>query len=127
MSIQLARARYVENAVNTISPRRLVIMLYDALVSDLVLAQDALERKDLETVNKRLVRAQDIVLELHSGLDVHAWEGAPALKQIYVFLYDRLVAANVRKDTTLIAECRRIVEPIRDAWAAVIDPSTSRS
>lgn len=125
MSIQLARARYVADAVTTLSPRRLVVMLYDALLGDLALAQEALGRNDLETVNKRLVRAQDIVLELHSGLDVRAWEGAPALKQVYVFLYDRLVAANVRKDVAIIGECRSLVEPLRDAWATIADASPS--
>jgi flagellar protein FliS len=119
--MQLARARYVADAVETNSPARLVVMLYDALAKDLATAEQALAARDLAVTNSTLIHAQEIVLELNSGLRVDAWDGAPALKQIYVFLYDRLVAANVRKDSAVIDECRLLVEPLREAWTAVVD------
>lgn len=109
-------SNYVSNVVETVPPGRLVVMLYDRLVQDLVVAETALAARDLKTANDNLVHAQDIVLELRSGLDVTAWSGAPGLSQLYVFIYDQLVAANVQKDAARVVSVRGLVEPMRDAW-----------
>lgn len=110
-------SNYVSNVVETVPPGRLVVMLYDRLVQDLLVAETALAARDLKTASDSLVHAQDIVLELRSGLDVTAWSGAPGLAQLYVFIYDQLVAANVQKDAARVVSVRGLVEPMRDAWA----------
>ena len=62
-------------------------MLYDALVRDLNLAEEALRgRPDLRVVNDRLVHAQAIVLELQAGLDPSKWSGGPGLVRLYNYL-----------------------------------------
>lgn len=116
MSLQAVRNRYVQDAVSTVSPARLVTMLYDALSKDLSLAEQALANRDLQTAHERLIHAQDIVLELQSGLDVTKWDGAAGLMSLYNFLYQQLIDANVRKDITKIVAVRKTVEPLRDAW-----------
>lgn len=113
---QAARSRYAADAVSTASPARLLIMLYDRLVRDLVTAEEAAGNGDLATMSSELVHAQDIVLELRTSLDTTAWDGAQALADLYTFLHGELVAANVKKDAARIASCRSIVEPLRDAW-----------
>lgn len=112
----MARSRYVNDAIETVPPARLVVMLYDALVKDLVLAEQAIEARDVAGAHHRLVHAQDVVSELQLGLRPEQWEGGPALAQTYQFLYDQLVAANVHKDLDRVAACRRLVEPLADAW-----------
>ncbi len=111
-----ARARYANEAVTTASPAKLLLMLYDRLLRDLVTAEQAVARGDLATMSSELVHAQDIVLELRASLDTTAWEGASALADLYTFLHAELVTANVRKDAARIASCRSLVEPLRDAW-----------
>ena len=108
--------RYVSDAVETLPPARLVTMLYDGLVRDLSLAEQAIGRADLETASGRLVHAQAILLELRGGLDPSKWSGALQLEQIYLWLINELVAANVAKDAARVAACRGLVEPLRDAW-----------
>src|SRR4051812_42621938 len=111
------RARYVSDTVETVSPSRLVTMLYDALVRDLVLAEEQLNGpRDLRVVNDRLVHAQAIVLELQSGLDPSKWSGGPGLARLYSYLHDELVRANIEKDPVRIASCRLLVEPLQKAW-----------
>ena len=111
------RARYVSDTVETVSPSRLVTMLYDALVRDLVLAEEQLNGpRDLRVINDRLVHAQAIVLELQSGLDPTKWSGGPSLVKLYSFLHEELVRANVEKDPVRIASCRLLVEPLQQAW-----------
>ena len=116
MSLQAVRNRYVQDAVSTVTPAKLVTMLYDALTRDLQLAEQALVASDLQTAHQRLIHAQEIVLELQSGLDVSAWEGGPALMSLYSFVYRELVDANVRKDVAKVVSVHETVEPLRQAW-----------
>jgi flagellar protein FliS len=121
------RNRYMSNSVATASPARLVTMLYDALVRDLVVAEQAIGEADYFATNEKLCHAQEIVIELQSGLDATAWDGGTALGALYTFLHTELVTANASKDGERVAACRRLVEPLADAWreaaAAVADPS----
>ena len=116
MSTQLMRNRYMGDSVATASPARLVTMLYDRLVRDLVLAETALGVADFEAANDQLVHAQDILWELLAGLDVTKWSGGPGLAALYQFLINELVAANVGKDAARVVACRELVEPLREAW-----------
>lgn len=111
-----ARSRYATDAVQTASPGALLIMLYDRLCRDLVTAQAALEQRDLARANSELVHAQHIVTELDASLDRTAWEGAAALGELYRWVHAELLTANLRKDAGRVAECRAVVEPLRDAW-----------
>ena len=111
-----ARARYATEAVTTASPAKLLLMLFDRLVRDLVNAEQALRDRQLSTASSELVHAQDILSELHTSLDVTAWEGAPALASLYRYLRTELVAANLHKDPVRVVQVRELVEPLRDAW-----------
>jgi flagellar protein FliS len=119
MTAYLTRAStsaYVDAARTTASPAQLLCLVYDRLLLDL-------ERADANLVagispHMHLVHAQDIVMELLSTLDRSVWDGAQGLAGIYVYLHTQLVNANVRRDAELVAECRRLVAPLRDAWHA---------
>ena len=116
MSLQAVRNRYVQDAVSTVTPAKLVTMLYDALARDLQLAEQALIGADLQTAHQRLIHAQEIVLELQAGLDPAAWEGGPALMSLYSFVYRELIDANVRKDVAKVVSVHETIEPLRQAW-----------
>ena len=107
---------YRNNSVQTASPAKVLTMLYDRLVLDLVNAETALKRGDLSEVNSELGHAQDIVSELSSSLKVETWSGGPALQQIYQFVLRELISANVTKDLQKVQECRSLIEPLRDTW-----------
>lgn len=116
MTLASARRRYVSDAVQTVSPARLLVMLYERLLRDITQAGEALEAGDLATVNHNLVHAQDIVVELQASLDVSVWSGGQALMDLYQFLTVELVQANMEKDAARIASCRALVAPLVDAW-----------
>ncbi len=111
-----ARSHYANNAVSTASPARLLLMLYDRLVRDLVTAEQALGSGDVARAGEELIHAQQIVLELRTSLDVTRWDGAQQLAALYGFLHAELVTANLRKDRARVVSCRELVEPLRDAW-----------
>jgi len=110
------RARYLSDGVTTASPQQLLVMLYDRLALDLERAQGALGTGDRETASAQLLHAQEIVLELRASLRVEIWDGGPRLAAIYAWLLTELIQANLKGDLRRVTDCRKIVEPLRDAW-----------
>ena len=111
-----ARNAYVDQMVNTASPARLLVMLFDRLVLDVQRAAEAQESGDISTANTNLIHAQEIVLELRSSLKLDAWEGAEQLANIYAWLHSELIRANVSKDVAVTRACLTIIEPLAETW-----------
>jgi flagellar protein FliS len=109
------------SAVAAAPPERLLTMLYDALVNNIVVAEDALERKDFYTLNERLLRAEEMVLVLRGSLKPEIWSGGPALMSIYAYVYKLLVRGNVHKDAGALSDARKILEPLQAAWHVAAD------
>lgn len=116
MNTQLQRNRYVQDAIATATPARLLTMLYDRLVRDLRGAQLAITAGEHAEVNTLLLHAQEIILELQSTLNVDAWSGGKGLYELYTFVYSELIQANVRKDVRRLEVCLNIIEPLQSAW-----------
>ncbi len=116
MSSATLRNRYVTDNAATATPAQLVTMLYDRLILDLVRGEAAQRVGDREAAGNQLVHAQNIVLELMSSLRPDEWDGGPGLLSLYTFVYTELVGANIGADADRTASCRKLVEPLRDAW-----------
>jgi flagellar protein FliS len=116
MTTPILRERYLADSISTASPGKLLVMLYDRLVMDLVHGEQALRDGGREQASERLQHAQEIILELRTTLDVAAWSGAPGLANLYGYLLTELIGANVRGEADRVAVCRSLIEPLRDAW-----------
>ena len=111
-----ARNAYMGQMVETASPARLLVMLYDRLVLDINRGIEAQGAGDREKANTNLIHAQEIVLELRSSLKLDAWEGAERLASLYAWLHSELVRANISKDVEVTRGCLKLVEPLAEAW-----------
>jgi flagellar protein FliS len=116
MSTASLRARYMGDAVSTASPQQLLVMLYDRLALDLERGEEGLTGGDRDGAREQLMHAQEIVLELRASLQVDVWEGGPRLAALYAWLLGELMQANLKGDVRRVRDCRRVVEPLRDAW-----------
>jgi flagellar protein FliS len=116
MSYTLARARYASDAAQTATPARLLTMLYDRLVLDLVVAETAMNEQDYATIGERVGQAQRILLELQASLDLTIWPEGESLARLYGWLFTELSEARLRNQPRRIADCRALIEPLRDAW-----------
>ena len=110
------RQRYITDSVQTASPAKLLMMLFDRLVLDLNRGEQALHDSNRAEANTHLLHAQDIVTELHVSLNLDAWEGAAGLGALYAFVETELVNANVRGDAAQVTAIRGLMEPLRDTW-----------
>lgn len=113
-----AADRYLSERVLTASPAELTAMLFDACVGALKLAARLQEAGDHQRAGQRLVKAQDIVLELRSTLNPAAGELSVQLDALYTYAYGLLITANVQRDRAATLAAVDVVEPLQTAWRA---------
>lgn len=111
-----ARTAYMDASVQTASPARLLVMLYDRLVLDCRRALDAQQQGDHQGAHAQLLHAQDIVAELRATLRTDAWEGASSLAMLYGHLQVQLVQANVKRDPGITSHCLELVSGLAETW-----------
>jgi flagellar protein FliS len=117
---------YRANAVLTASPGQLVLMLYDGALKALFLAREAFAQSEgdprrIEAINAQLQKAQAILGELQSGLNMEAGgEFARTMHRLYDYHNRRLFEANLRKQIEPVIEVERLVRELRDAWAQML-------
>lgn len=111
-----AYQQYQNNSVNTATPQELTLMLYNGLIKFLKLAQQGMEEKSIEKANNNIIRAQDIITEFMSTLDMQ-YDVSSGLMAIYDYMNRRLIEANVRKDKSIVEEVIGYAEELRDTWA----------
>ncbi len=122
---------YRTNAVLTASPGQLVLMLYDGALKAMAIAAEAFERPEtdtrrIEVINHQLQKAQNIIVELQSGLNMEAGgEFAQTLYRLYDYHTRRLFEANLRKDVAIVHEVEELVRSLRDAWAEMLSKQES--
>ena len=111
------RNPYLETSINTSTPGRLVIMLYDGLIRFINTANTAIQEKQYDMASNNLKYAQDIVLNLRESLEESIYpELYRNLYPLYDFWYQKLVDANVNKSCEIIEEILPMIIQLRDAW-----------
>ena len=123
------RNAYLEQSIQTASPARLVLALYDGAIGAVERATEALAPSGAdeavrleaayatEIAHKELVKAQNIVSELRYSLD-HERGGAIAanLHSLYSWCLAQLVEANTAKDPSGLPHVQKVLADLRDAW-----------
>ncbi len=110
--------QYRKSAVDSASPLKLVVMLYDGALRFLNQAKVAIRQKDYERQNDQCKRAQDIISELMSCLDREkGGEIAENLMSLYVFAYDRIVQGNIEDSELYIDQAMKVLTDLRESWA----------
>jgi flagellar protein FliS len=107
---------YKNNSVNYASKEQLLLMLVEGAVKFCKVARQAIVHKDVKKAHDALVRTQDIFSELMISLDTSVGDWAVQLFNVYAFIKDRLVEANLRKNIEIIDEILPLIEDINETW-----------
>jgi flagellar protein FliS len=108
---------YRQTQAQTAAPGELVVMLYRGAVRFASAAAEAIEARDITASHTNLVRAQAIIAELSETLDLaRGGEIAKNLQAIYVYLNQRLIEANLRKDPSIAREVEKLLRELLPAW-----------
>ncbi len=116
--------QYKTNRVESASPKRLLVMLFETAVVRQEAAIAALEDGDIHKARVDLNRARAIFLELQAGLDPDVDPDLCArLGGLYSWLVQQLVKAERDKDIPTIDGTLKVSYELLGAWrAAVADP-----
>ncbi|MEY2686792.1 MAG: flagellar export chaperone FliS [Pseudomonadota bacterium] len=110
----------VETGVKTADPHKLVLMLFDGLLESIAQARGAMRAREIEAKGRAMSRAQRIVEEgLKAALSPAGGEITHTLSGLYGYVSMRLIQAHARNDEAALDECRRLITPLRDAWATI--------
>jgi flagellar secretion chaperone FliS len=118
----------VETGVSGASPHQLVSLLFDGCIDAIAQARGALRQGDVQAKGQAIGRAVRIVEEgLGAGLDLEAGGALAAdLRALYAYVALRLTRANLHNDDAALAECQRLIEPVREAWSRIAGDAAPR-
>ena len=108
-------AKYKEQSVTTATPEELTLMLYNGCIKFINLAEVYIEEKDYAKSNLNIQKAQDIIQELNITLNMD-YEISQNLRQLYTFINEKLLDANIQKDKQALFDAKEIVSELRDTW-----------
>lgn len=125
MSVQNAYNAYKQNSVTTASPGELTLMLYNGCIKFIHQAKKAIELKNIEARNTYIQKAQSILTELMSTLnmDVPVSKG---MFDLYEYMYHQLTQANMKNDVAILDEVENLTIEFRDTWKQVIQMNRQR-
>jgi flagellar protein FliS len=111
----------VETGVAAADPHKLILMLFDGTLAAIAKARLAMSRGEIAAKGAAITKAIDIIDGgLKASLDVSAGGAlAERLAALYDYMLNRLLAANLRNDTSLLDEIARLLNELRGAWAQI--------
>ena len=108
---------YAEKTVETATPAKLVEMLYSGAINFLSQAIKAIAEKQFDLTNEKILRVEDIIMELNVSLDMEkGGEISKNLRALYNYIYKQLLEANIKKDVYTLEECKGYLEDLRETW-----------
>lgn len=117
---------YQQTRVATASGGQLIVLAYEGALKWIARARHELaqDKPNLEQAHQAFVRAQDIIGELQGALRMEeGGEVASNLYQLYDFILDRLMQANLKKSDEGLEEVVTILRELLDAWKQISSPS----
>lgn len=111
-------AAYKKQSVTTMTPMEIVVKLYSETERELNRAIVFIDQKDFESTNKALSKSLDLIGALRSVLDIELPIGQN-LDALYAFFEKQIIAANMKKDKSIIESLLPMIAELKDAFTQV--------
>ncbi len=111
---------YKETQIKTAGQGKLIVMLYEGAIKFLNLAKKGIDEKNIELAHNNIVKGQDIIMELLLSLNMEAGDIAHKLYNLYLYMNNRLMEANINKDKKPIDEVLKLLTELKEVWEQVI-------
>ncbi len=112
-------AAYGNNRILTASPAELTLMLYEGAIKFCNIAIVAIEKNDVEKAHNNIIKVENIITEFQATLD-HKFAVADDFENVYQYLRQRLLQANLKKDKEILEEVLVHLRTMRDTWKEVM-------
>ncbi len=118
-----AYAAYKDTNIRTASQGKLIVLLYEGAIKNLVAAKGCftedgkVETKNIEKFGNFIMKAQDIISELQSSLDMEkGGQIASSLMSLYIYFNQELMTANISKDSKKLDFVLDKMKELSSAW-----------
>lgn len=116
--------QYQKTQLETASPEKILIMLYNGAINFLKKAQVAFAESNKIEAHNNIMAAERIITEFMTTLDMElGGEMAKNLFALYDYLYNRLVEANMKNKPEILEEVINHLIKLRDTWNKAIEVS----
>lgn len=119
MALPNAYSQYNNSKVLTASPAELTLMLYEGAIKFVNIAESAIDQKNIQKAHDNIIKTQRIIDYLRQTLDMK-YPVAKDFERIYVYLAERLIEANYKKDKEILEEVNTHLRAVRDNWKEVM-------
>ena len=119
MPLPNAYAQYNNSKILTATPAELTLMLYEGAIKFCNIAITAVEQKDIPKAHTNIVKTQKIIEHFRMTLDMK-YPVAKDFDRVYIYLEQRLVEANMKKDAEILTEILGHLRSMRDTWKEVM-------
>lgn len=114
-----------QSAIDHASPHRLVQMLMEGGLQRMAEAKGAIERKTSAEKGEAIGKAISVIGGLRDSLKHEAGGDLPArLDNLYVYMTQRLLEANLKSDSQAIDEVMVLLKTIKEGWDGIADKAT---
>ena len=118
-----AQFTYQATRISTATKEQLLLITYDIGIKACHTAENALLGKtnggtpDYDLANREVIRAQEVIRELMVTLNrERGGEVADKLMQLYEYMYQLLVDANIKKEPENISTVYGMLEELKQTW-----------
>lgn len=111
----------LETSVMAASPHQLIVMLFDGAKMAVSNAVRHMQAGDIQAKGKAISQALAIINDgLHASLDKKAGgDLATSLADLYDYMSQRLLMANLQNDAAMLEEVSSLLEQLRSAWVEI--------
>lgn len=111
---------YMKSSVETVSPLKQVILLYDKAIVTLKEVKNDIDNKDIKSKIAHITKVSDIINALDSSLDFEKGKDiAKNLHMLYDFIDRSLVMVNARNDKKLVDDLIEILQNLKEGWEGI--------
>jgi len=112
---------YLKNEIEGATKGKLILLLYDGAIKFLRQANKYIELKDIPNAHQNIIKAENIIYELMSTLNMDAGEIAENLLKLYDFMVWQLIEANKEKNSEKINTVIKLLTNLREAWKVIVE------
>ena len=116
-----ARFAYLQQMVEGASREELLLMLLDGALKFIGKAETAFDDEKWDEAHNHLCRVQDIFHELMLSLDGELGDAAIRLNDVYGFINNQLIQANVDHDRKALDNAKGLIEDVKSLWTEAVE------
>ncbi|MCB9024988.1 MAG: flagellar export chaperone FliS [Bdellovibrionaceae bacterium] len=114
--------KYKRTSVESASREKLLLMMYEGAIKYIKKAILAIENNNIAERGMNIGFAYDVIMELNNTLNHEVGgEVAQNLEQLYLFMTDQLIKANIKADKEKLVSVLKILETLYGGWVEAIE------